>query len=104
MGSVQAASINARARPKSADAEPSLLLEQEVGPASRSAVDQASPMGVVEARPPPGHPTAAACAGLSRWPASSRSRRLPAGEVLEHEIRAVVVLAPVEDLRDVGVG
>ena len=35
---------------------------------------------------------------------SSRSRREPAGQVLEHQVGPVVVLAPVVDREDVGVG
>ena len=101
MGSVHAASASARARPKSAMRSRPVVAEEEVGGLD-VAVDEAPAVGVVEAAgrleadqqrlrraEPPAH--------VEHRPQAA------AAEVLAHEVRPVVLLAPVVDRHDVGV-
>ena len=101
-GSVQAASASARASPKSAMRKPAVVVEQEVGRLD-VAVDEAPPVGVVEARgrrrgrrPAPATATAA---GRGR----ASTRRLPPLRNSVTRNGAAVLLAPVVDGHDVRV-
>ncbi len=103
-GSVQAASAIAACEPEVGDAQPTLLVEQQVRRLDVS-VDDASAMRVLE----PSRRLEADHERLRRRqepPGIEHRPQAAAAEVLEHEVRAVLgevgLLAPVVDRHDVG--